>query len=436
MNTRVWILALLWPLATLGATAPLLEIADPAGDDVGDGRLVYPRSDAFEPGDLDLRALRVHADGDGLRFEATFANPVRHPAAVPGGGMGNESLSVFARRGFYAFNLDVYVGSAARRGSGHSVSLPGRSAVFAPGHAWDRVVVLTPRPELMRRQLRDALTEALPSDATAADAAIDAAVHFATRVRVSGRTIAFTVPRAFFGTGEVADWSIAALVTQAKLTVEADLALPGFAGRAAAGPSLGAQAPQPGRPEDAMGYSDDRAPATAVVDLLNPDPRAQAGALAHGAMLASLGRGSGRPTAPAAAAAPATEASWFGRALLAMAHGPAGAGAATATAPATATSAAAATVAPAATPPAPAALAPTAQVPAQPSVTQRAPEPPTPAAQPAMPSAAPAAPTGTRDAAFYEEQEQRLLALKRLRDKGLISEAEYQAKRQEVLGKL
>ncbi len=62
-------------------------------------------------------------------------------------------------------------------------------------------------------------------------------------------------------------------------------------------------------------------------------------------------------------------------------------------------------------------------------------------AAPAAPSAAPraaepAAPvpaSRNRDAAFYDEQEQRLRGLKRLRDQGLISDAEYEQKRRDVL---
>lgn len=48
--------------------------------------------------------------------------------------------------------------------------------------------------------------------------------------------------------------------------------------------------------------------------------------------------------------------------------------------------------------------------------------------------AAPAAPVpATRDAAFYEAQTQRLKALKRLREENLLSEAEYQEKREAIL---
>ena len=65
--------------------------------------------------------------------------------------------------------------------------------------------------------------------------------------------------------------------------------------------------------------------------------------------------------------------------------------------------------------------------------------PATPAAAPAVPAAiapAPAAPAPARkalDAAAVEDIERRLEVLKRLRDKGLINEDEYQQKRKEIL---
>jgi hypothetical protein len=83
------------------------------------------------------------------------------------------------------------------------------------------------------------------------------------------------------------------------------------------------------------------------------------------------------------------------------------------------------------TPPVAAVPAPAAS-PAEP--TRPAAAPGTPAA-PVAAASAPAAPR-PRDAAFFEEQELRLRALKRLRDGGLISEDEYQQKRREILEKL
>jgi hypothetical protein len=55
------------------------------------------------------------------------------------------------------------------------------------------------------------------------------------------------------------------------------------------------------------------------------------------------------------------------------------------------------------------------------------------ATQAAVPTAAPAPAANTRDAAFYEAQTQRLKALKKLRDENLLTEAEYQEKREAIL---
>ncbi|MCW7540941.1 SHOCT domain-containing protein [Aquabacterium sp. A7-Y] len=66
--------------------------------------------------------------------------------------------------------------------------------------------------------------------------------------------------------------------------------------------------------------------------------------------------------------------------------------------------------------------------PARPAVTAA----PAPSVAPAPAAAAPAAP-GVRDNRFFEEQEQRLRTLKRLREQNLISEEEFQQKRREIL---
>ena len=270
MKTSALVASLLLPLSVLAA--PVLSITDPEGDDHGDGSLVYPASgSAIQPGDLDLRLLTVSVDGDALRFEATFRNTIRHPDTVIPSSGGNESLGQFARRGFYAFNIDIYIDTDRVPGSGNTVTLPGRRASISPGHAWEKVVVLTPRPELMRRQLRDAVSEGAASGGPNPLATVDNAVFFATDVRVRGRTVSFTVPWSFLGSLNVADWSLTTLVTGAKLTIESDLSLGLARGSALERLTLGALQPGVGRPLDTWGSTGDRVPATAVVDLLSPE---------------------------------------------------------------------------------------------------------------------------------------------------------------------
>ena len=473
MKTSSLAALLLLPLAVLAQPMPLLSIDDPAGDDVGDGSLVYPRDSGYEPGDLDLRSLRVFADGNNLRFEATFANPIRDPATVRGSGMGSEDLSVFARRGFYAFNLDIYLDTDRVAGSGNTVTLPGRRATFDPAHGWEKAIVLTPRPELMARQLADTLQQvatAAPGDVAAS---IAQSVFFATEVKVRGRTVTFMVPTSFIGAQALAGASLTALVTLSKPSVEAELSLLGNNPRSPLERlTLGAAQPEMGRPMAAMGYTSDQAPATAVVDMLSPAPGQQALQLARGGLLTGLNRDNklglssvfqpATPATPAVASSP-TGGSWFSRALGGVAALFGGAtGAATAApvagasaaapanvpslqsimAPAAAAGPAGVSAAPTPTPsaaPTPAAAAPAVALPA----LVPAAKPPAPAAGPAAATAAPAsrpAPAAERkaprDAAFYEEQELRLRTLERLRKNGLISEAEFQQKRKDVLDML
>lgn len=422
MTHRSKFAALLLPWAACAALAqPALPITitDPAGDDHGEGTLSPPRDAAWAEGDLDLRTLTLADDGGTLRVEATFANPVRHPSGARGTGLGSEDLSVFARRGFYAFNLDLYLDLDRQPGLGLVQTLPGRGLRLDAATAWDKAVVLTPRPELMRRQLRDAL-EAGGLTGAALDAEIDRRVHFVTDVRVRGRTVSFTVPRAFVAPAQVANASLVAVVTAAKLSIESDVGVALV--RGAPPPVLGALQPAPGRPADAVGYRGDRAPATAVVDLLAPDAAQQREQLARGVATGLApenghGRRAAAPSAAGASPADETLADPFARALAAVLGGtpaPVPVKAATTTLPA-------APATPAAPPPPPAPAVPAAP-PRPAAVAPVAPPPPAPAAPAARQSG--------------REIEERLETLKRLRERNLITEAEYEQKRRELIERL
>ncbi|MCW5632495.1 MAG: SHOCT domain-containing protein [Rubrivivax sp.] len=404
MTIRSLAVALLFgvavPVASLAQPAPLLSLADAEGDDDGDGTLVYPREPVAEPGDLDLRSLHVFAERGELRFEATFGNAVRDPAQVKPGLLGNEDLSLFARRGFYAFNLDIYLDVDRVAGSGHTALLPGRRARTDPAHAWERAIVLTPRPELMRRQLRDALVEGGVPAGTDVDATLDAEVFFARDVRVRGRSVSFTVPARFVDAKALLGGSLIAVVTAAKLSIESDWLGGLVRGGSGAEPAivrlpLGVAAPEAGRPAIAMGYRGTAAPTTAVVDLLAGNGAPQRAQLASGVL-----SGIAAPGTSPAPGVPAVNP-WLKAAL-------AGAGA-------TASPAAAATPALTA---APAARAAAGSAPADARAGASAPAP------------------RVRDAAYLEEQENRLRTLRRLRDANLLTEEEYQRKRREVIDAL
>ncbi len=64
------------------------------------------------------------------------------------------TVADLARHGFYTLNLDVYVDRDRAEGSGRTDTLPGRNLVLAPGSAWEKALVLTPRPYEARDVLR------------------------------------------------------------------------------------------------------------------------------------------------------------------------------------------------------------------------------------------------------------------------------------------
>jgi C-terminal binding-module, SLH-like, of glucodextranase len=323
--------AVLLPLAALAQTAPLITVTDPEGDDHGDGSLVYPRDGRFLPGDLDLRSLRVIPEGADLRVEATFRNNIRDPSTVFSQGMGSESLSKFSRNGFFSFNLDIYIDTDRIPGSGNTVTLPGRRATLAPAYAWEKAIVLTPRPELMKREFISALRETSSANVADVTATVDRSVFFPTQVRVQGRTVSFVVPATFLSPAAVNGASVTAFVTQAQLTIDAGLnVVLGTPSTPRERFPLGAAQPDVGEPEFVMGYRGAAPPATSVVDLLSPDPAQQALQLASGGLLLGLNRENnmGAAPAPRTAAAPAAatatpaassgSGSWFSNALSAV----------------------------------------------------------------------------------------------------------------------
>ena len=224
------------------ASAAEREVAvltDPIGDDNGNGTLVYPLRDDFQPGDLDLQSLRIVHTAAGYRFEATFKNPIRNPADVAGD-VGPEPLSYFARRGFYAFNLDIYIDQDRIKGAGNTYTLPGRHVTIDAAYAWEKAIILTPRPELMQQQLIDALAESEAQNNTAKVAQrLGQSIFFPTDIRVRNRTVSFLVPDSFLAaTRPDSDWAITAFVTGAETSIKANLNLLSSAASATDTPSI------------------------------------------------------------------------------------------------------------------------------------------------------------------------------------------------------
>lgn len=283
------VLALVAPTPALTTAAaakqPLLfQIDDPRGDDHGDGTLVYPANDDYVRGDLDLVSFAARRGDGGTWFEATFARPIKKPDARAVDALGTP-LTTVAQLGFFTFNLDVYIDRDREPGSGGVVALPGRKARIAPDTAWDRAVVLTPRPHTARGELKRILLRALEEELDREDPGLELAqavemrhripldvedrVFFPTLVRVRGQKVSFFVPDLFLGGPASAEWSYVVAVSGANLAQSFDLT--GSLGLSEEGEeSLMILPVTSGRPRDRFGGRE-RAPLQPpLVDILVP----------------------------------------------------------------------------------------------------------------------------------------------------------------------
>jgi hypothetical protein len=218
----VALLSLLAVLAVPAGAAELFRLDDPRGDDRGDGSLRYPLNYYdLAPGDLDLVSFAARKVKGGTELEVAFAAPVRKPTGRPTD-LGGGRLDELARFGFYGVNVDIYIDTDHTPGSGGIGTLPGRKARLAPETAWEKAVILTPRPHEARSSLRRAMLNSLRQELEGASASerggleamlgqvpgdVERHVFFPTRIRVVGRSIRFFVPAEFLGGEARADWS-------------------------------------------------------------------------------------------------------------------------------------------------------------------------------------------------------------------------------------
>lgn len=209
--------------------AELFVLTDPKGDDFGSGDTVYPNRDDMSRGSLDLQWLKA-SDGSGgtwfrVRMGSRIADPKGRNTYI-----GKESLDRLARHGFYTFNIDIYIDQDRVQGSGRTDTLPGRKVSVAANDAWEKAVILTPRPQVARAYYKLHL-EKLGEDAKLAEvgrltredskltsAEIESQLTreflFPTQIRIKGgREIEFFVPDSFLGARANPDWAYTVVVT-------------------------------------------------------------------------------------------------------------------------------------------------------------------------------------------------------------------------------
>ena len=288
MRRRIRLLAAFLLLLAGSAAADkglLFTVEDPFRDDRGDGTLVYPLRSDFEPGDLDLLELSALRREEGTVFRAVFANAIRPPGREAVDGLGT-SRDQQARLGFYTLNLDIYVDTDRRPGSGNVAMLPGRLAEVAPPDAWEKVIAVTPRPDVLRATITRMRVrewkeeEGRKRQLTRGEARrkrkqiseeLLPLIFFPTQVRVKGRMLEIFVPREFLGGDADPAWSYVVAVTGARLDQRFTVPVP-FFGKYPPESSDGLVLPVvPGRDREAFGGGREGEPLQPpIIDILVP----------------------------------------------------------------------------------------------------------------------------------------------------------------------
>jgi len=160
--------------------AHAVEFTDPKGDDNGPGTYTYPTDAVYKPGSFDLTKLTVTRNGSNVDFAVEQNSRLEDPWGM-GVGFSVQMIFVFVKN----------------KEGGHTDVPPGLNVQFAPGHEWNKLVILSPQQK--GRVLGEVSTKA-------ASLASDILVPNSTRG--SNRTIKGSVPLADLGgDGNVDHWA-------------------------------------------------------------------------------------------------------------------------------------------------------------------------------------------------------------------------------------
>jgi len=232
MPLRAAALFLCFLVGASAAAAQTVVLQDRRGDDYGNGDLIYPNRDDLQKGDLDLVSVTVEPAKGGTLFKIEFARPIRDPRGVVTQ-VGQIPMDRLARNGFYTFNVDLYIDTDRVAGSGKRHSVPGRGVEIGRDFAWEKAIVLTPRPEVASSMLESQLLLAAEADLKAREGRVskyrleyiagelkeetDSLYFFPSRARVAGKTVEFLVPESFLPGPVSESWAFTVLVTGADL---------------------------------------------------------------------------------------------------------------------------------------------------------------------------------------------------------------------------
>jgi carbohydrate-binding DOMON domain-containing protein len=168
-------------------SAQTVSFQDPIGDDDGPGTYVYPTDRVYVRGSFDLTGFTLKKNGAKIEVAASVNANLDDPWSM---GTGFATQMIF-----------IFIDQDGKQGSGHTAGLPGLNIQFAPEHAWEKVIILSPQqPDRVKAEVAK----------KAADMMGDVIVP--ARTRGAGRTITAVIETAALGTGDPTSWSYQVIV--------------------------------------------------------------------------------------------------------------------------------------------------------------------------------------------------------------------------------
>lgn len=167
------------------AIAQTVEFQDPKGDDKGPGSYVYPEDAVYKPGSFDITEFNVNVDDKKIFFDVGIGSPVED-AWRTGTGFSVQIIFIF---------IDNKKG-------GFKEVPPGINAVFADGHEWDKLLILSPQSaSRVRKEIAQKVSAAQQPN-----------VIVPVRVKGVGQYIAAETDLAKLGEGDPAKWGYQVLM--------------------------------------------------------------------------------------------------------------------------------------------------------------------------------------------------------------------------------
>lgn len=174
-------LAIAAALAVGSLAAHAVEFTDPRGDDKGPGNYTYPTDGVYKSGSFDIVKFSAVKSGSNVDISVDVAANLEDPWGM-GGGFAVQMIFIFVKTGAPGGYADTWTGLNMK---------------FAPGHEWNKVIVLSPQKKSRVTGEASAKLGALAKDVV---------VPNITRGR--GRTISGSIPLADLGgDGNVDGWS-------------------------------------------------------------------------------------------------------------------------------------------------------------------------------------------------------------------------------------